>query len=57
MNWLLRILLAVVVGVLVTAVLEWLTPVPHSIDVLLGIVAALVVYFSYDGRFMNHPQP
>jgi uncharacterized membrane protein YeaQ/YmgE (transglycosylase-associated protein family) len=57
MNWLLRILLAVIVGVLVTAVLEWLTPVPHNIDVLLGIVAALITYFGYDGHFNGHVTP
>ena len=51
MNWLLRVFLAIVVGVLVTALLEWLTHVPHNIDVLLGVVAALITYFGYDGRF------
>lgn len=44
---LLRIAFAINVGVLVTALLEWLTSIPHSIDVLLGIVAAFIAYGSY----------
>jgi len=45
---LLRIAFAIVIGVLVTALLEWLaTSVPRSIDVLLGIVAAFIAYSSY----------
>ena len=45
MNPLLRIGFAIVIGVLVTALLEWLaTNVPHSIDVLLGVVAAFIAW-------------
>ncbi len=46
MNTLLKVLLAVVAGVLVTALLEYFGVFNHSIDVLLGVVAALVVYFN-----------
>ena len=43
-----RIAFAVVVGILVCAVLEWLAKsVPHGIDVLLGVVAAFIAYVSY----------
>jgi hypothetical protein len=45
MNPILRIVFAIVVGVLVTSVLEWLTPVPHGIDVLLGVVAAFLAWY------------
>jgi hypothetical protein len=44
---LIRIAFAIVVGVLVCALFEWLTSVPHDIDVLLGIVAAFIAYVSY----------
>ena len=33
---------------------EWLTPIPHNIDVLLGVVAAIITYFGYDGRYSGH---
>lgn len=46
MNQLLRIGAAIVIGVLVTSLLEWLTPVPHNIDILAGIVAAFIAYRS-----------
>lgn len=46
-----RIIFAIIVGVLVTALLEWLaTSVPHGIDVLAGVVAAFIVYFGWSGR-------
>ena len=46
MNPLLRIGFAVVVGVLVTALLEWLAQsMPKSIDILLGVVAAFLVWY------------
>lgn len=45
MNVLLRVAFAIFVGVLVTAILEWLaTSIPHNIDVLLGVVAAFIAY-------------
>lgn len=45
---LLRIAFAIFIGVLVTALLEWLaTSVPHNIDVLLGIVAAFIAYLGF----------
>ena len=48
MNPLIRIAFAIVVGVLVTALLEWLaTSVPHSIDILAGVVAAFVAYYNW----------
>lgn len=52
---LIRIIFAIIVGVLVTALLEWLaTSVPHNIDVLLGIVAAFVAYFGWPNIY--HPR-
>lgn len=45
---LIRIAFAIIVGVLVTALLEWLaTSVPHGIDVLAGVVAAFIAYFGW----------
>lgn len=45
---LLRIVFAIVVGVLVCSLLEWLaTTVPHTVDILAGIVAAFIAYGSY----------
>ena len=47
---LVRIAFAIIVGILVYALLQWLaTSVPHGIDVLLGIVAAFIAYGSYPG--------
>lgn len=46
MHWLLKVLLAVLVGVLVTALLEYWGVLNHTLDVLLGIIVAIVVYFS-----------
>lgn len=40
----LRICFAIIIGVLVTSVLEWLTPIPQSIDILAGIVAGVFAY-------------
>lgn len=52
---LLRIAFAIVVGVIVTALLEWLaTSVPHGIDVLAGVIAAFIAYWQYPvGRPTN----
>lgn len=53
MNVLLRIGFAIVVGVLVTALLEWLTSVPHNVDVLLGIVGAFIAYWGAPSVFRS----
>lgn len=51
MNLILRIVLAIVIGCVVTALLEYFGVLNHGLDVLLGVVAALVVYFyPLDGR-------
>lgn len=48
MNELIRIAFAIIVGILVTALLEWIaTSVPHGIDVLAGVVAAFIAYFNW----------
>lgn len=45
---LLRIAFAIVVGILVYALLQWLlSGIPHLVDVLLGIVAAFIAYGGY----------
>lgn len=49
---LVRIIFAIIVGVLVTAVLEWLTPIPRSIDILAGILVGVLVYWQYP---TSHP--
>lgn len=45
MHPLFKIVLAIVVGLIVTTILENYTSLAHSLDILLGIAAALVVYF------------
>lgn len=45
MHPLLKILLAVVIGLIITTILENYTSLAHGLDILLGIAAALVVYF------------
>lgn len=48
MGLLIRIAFAVVVGILVTALLSWLVAkIPHTVAVLLGIVAGFIAFFSY----------
>lgn len=54
METLIRLAFAIIVGVLVTALLEWLaSKVPHNIDILAGIVAAFIAFFSYPTVFPN----
>lgn len=55
MNELLRIGFAVVAGVVATSLLEWLTHVPHNLDILLGIVAAFIAYWQAPGVFPRRP--
>lgn len=45
MNTILRIVLAVVVGVIVTSLLEYFGVLNRGLDVLLGFAAALLFYF------------
>lgn len=48
MGELIRIAFAIIIGILVYALLQWLaTAIPHGVDVLLGIVAAFIAYASY----------
>lgn len=50
MSFLLRVAFAIVIGILVTSLMEWLLPkVPQGIDVLAGIAAAFVAYHNYPG--------
>lgn len=54
MGELIRIAFAVIVGLLVYTLLQWLaTAVPHGVDVLLGIVAGFIAYASYPS--FRHP--
>jgi multidrug transporter EmrE-like cation transporter len=47
-----KLVLAIVLGVIATSLMEWLTSAPHSLDVLIGIVVALVFFFGYhDAKF------
>lgn len=46
----LRIVFAIVLGVLATALMEWLTNAPHSVDVLIGVVVAILAYWQYPAR-------
>jgi uncharacterized membrane protein YeaQ/YmgE (transglycosylase-associated protein family) len=47
MNFIIRIILAIVVGVLVTSLLDYFGVFNTHINALLGVVAALVFYFGY----------
>lgn len=47
MNFLLRLLLAVLVGVLITGLLDFFGVLNHGLDVLIGFIVALVFYFGY----------
>lgn len=49
MNWVLRVLLAVICGVLATAVLNWTGVLNTTINALIGVLVALVVYFNSPG--------
>jgi hypothetical protein len=42
----LRILLAVIVGILATALLDYFGVLNHALNVLIGIVVGLLVYFN-----------
>jgi hypothetical protein len=41
---------AVIVGVIVTAILDYFGLLTPQINTLLGVLAAIVTYFGYDGR-------
>lgn len=47
MSTILRIVLAIVIGVLVTGLLDYFGVLTHALNVLLGFVAALLFYFGY----------
>lgn len=46
MNWMLKILLAIIIGVIVTSLLEYWGVLNHTLDVLIGVVCAIGIYFS-----------
>lgn len=46
---LLRILFAVVLGVLGYGLMQWLTSAPHGVDVAVGVVVAILAYWQYPG--------
>ena len=47
MNWILRIILAVLVGLLATGLLDWAGALNHGLNVLIGVILALLFYFGY----------
>lgn len=53
MNWLLRLVVAILIGAIVTGLLDWAGWLSHGLNVLIGIVVAIVVYLSWDG--VNRP--
>ena len=47
-----RFVFAIIIGILVYAIMQWLLPtVPQVVDVLVGIVAAFIAYGSYPGIY------
>lgn len=56
MGWLIRIIFAIVIGLIVYGLLQWLaSAVPHGLDVLFGIVAAIVAYWQAPDVFGGGP--
>jgi hypothetical protein len=51
MNLLLRIVFAVVVGMLVAGILRYFNVLNYSLDGLIGFVVGLAVFFGWDGTF------
>lgn len=49
MTLIIRIFIAVLVGVLVDALLNYFGLLTDHINALLGLLAALLVFFNYDG--------
>lgn len=54
MHWLLRIVLAIVAGALATGVLDYFNLLNHALNVLIGLVVAIVVYLNLDGNTVIH---
>ncbi len=50
MNFVLRVLLAILLGVLATGLLDWAGWLTHFLNVLIGIIVAIVTFFSWDGE-------
>lgn len=50
MNLVLRVVLAVVVGLLVTGVLNYFGVLNSQLNALIGFLAALVTFFGWDGN-------
>lgn len=50
MNLILRIVVAIVVGLIVTGVLDYFGILTHSLNALLGFLAGLVTFFSWNGN-------
>lgn len=50
MNFLLRIVIAVIIGVLVAGLLNYFKVLEPSLNALIGFLAALLFYFGYDQK-------
>lgn len=50
MNLVLRVILAIVVGLLVAGVLDYFNVLTPHLNALLGFLAALVTFFGWDGN-------
>lgn len=53
MTLILRVVAAIVVGLIVTGLLDYFGVLTHSLNALLGFLAALVTFFSWDGVVGN----
>lgn len=54
MNLLIRIVVAILVGLIVTGLLNYLGVLTATLNGLIGFLAALITFFSYDGVIATH---
>lgn len=55
MNFIVRVILAIVLGVLTTALLDFFGVLNAHINALIGVVVALVFYFGYPNEHLRLP--
>lgn len=51
MNLIIRIIVAVIVGVIITGLLNYFGVLTTQLNTLIGVLAAILVFWQYDGTF------
>lgn len=51
MSLVIRIVVAVLVGLIVTGLLDYFNVLNHGLNVLIGLLLALLTFWQYDGTF------